>query len=109
MKLHKVRQAMASEKGETVLGRVVCRSDGKGVIAPEFVGRSLETAVLVRRPTLLGSLLQRVGALPVLPQTPKKRGPGRPRKSPPGDLCKGGIGVVDPDEAKRNGIKRVEL
>lgn len=94
MKANRIRQAMASEKGESVMaGRFNRTGDGKGVLAYEFVGATLETSKLVKRPTLLGSLLARVGALPVLPQAPKKRGRGRPRKSPPGEFCKDGGAV----------------
>ena len=78
MKVHKVRQAMASEKADIVLSRSTVRSnDGKGVLQYEFVGKTLSASKLVKRPTLLGSLLARIGALPVLPPVKPqgRRGP----------------------------------
>ena len=50
---------------------------GKGVLRPEFVGDTLGASKLVMRPTLLGGLLARIGALPVLPPVKPKgrRGP----------------------------------
>jgi len=103
MKAHHIRQAMVSERVECIVGpRHRQSSDGKGVLVYEFVGKTLETSKLVKRPTLLGHLLARVGALPVLPKTPVKRRPG------PKPRLQGGIGVVDPDIAKRNGMKEVD-
>ena len=94
MKANHIRQAMASEKGECVMySRGNPSNDGKGVVHYELVGASLETSKLVKRPTLLGSLLARVGALPVLPP-PKPKGRRGPkpkvRPAPPGELCKEG-------------------
>jgi hypothetical protein len=81
MKAGQVSKALSSDRAVcAVQSRRRDTQDGKGVVQYELVGKTLETSKMVKRPTLLGSLLARVGALPVLPATPKKRGPGRPRK-----------------------------
>ena len=74
MKEHHIRQHMASDKAQRV---AVTVQDGKGVLQYEFVGKTLSASKLVKRPTLLGSLLARIGALPVLPPVKPKgrRGP----------------------------------
>lgn len=109
MRVHKVRQMLASERGDVIISRnTVQTNDGRGVLAYEYVGRTLETSRLVKRPTLLGSLLARVGALPVLPPSKPKGKPG-PKPKARGDLAssvKGGmprtrgIGVENPDESE---------
>ncbi len=91
MKASQISKALSSDRAVcAVQSRRRDTGDGKGVVAYELVGMDTPSPKMVKRPTLLGSLLARVGALPVLPQSEKKRGRGRPRKSPPGELCKEG-------------------
>lgn len=91
MKAKQISVAMSSDRAICMVqGRLRDAGAGNGVVRYEFVGSSLGTSRMVKRPTLLGSLLARVGALPVLPVVEKKRGRGRPRKSPAGELCKDG-------------------
>ncbi len=91
MKASQISKALSSDRSVCMVqGRGREARDGKGVVQYELIGWDTPSPRMVKRPTLLGSLLARVGALPVLPQSEKKRGRGRPRKSPPGELCKEG-------------------
>ncbi len=92
MKAIQISKALSSDRAVCAVmsRRPRDTGDGKGVVQFELVGMDTPSPKMVKRPTLLGSLLARVGALPVLPQSEKKRGRGRPRKSPPGEFCKEG-------------------
>ncbi len=84
MKANQISKALSSERAVcAVQSRRRETNDGKGVVQYGFVGATLETSKLVKRPTLLGSLLARVGALPVLPlPKPKGRRGPKPKARP---------------------------
>ena len=94
MKANHISKALSSDRAVcAVQSRHRDTNDGKGVVHYELVGATLESSKLVKRPTLLGSLLARVGALPVLPPPKPKgrRGPKpKARPVPPGEFCKEG-------------------
>ena len=55
---------------------------GHGLAKMEFVGKDFGNARLVKRPTLLGSMLSRAGLAPQLPSLPRRgRPPGQKSKA----------------------------